>query len=407
MSKDSFILPIQNKIDNLLDFFDDGLEGLKKIAKALEDEDREVRQAAFFLLAETEDVYAKQLLYNYLPFSNMNCSCIITEFRKYVENNPDFLVISNYHNKLIGYWNFDFPYFVKSWDLATGKVKNDVDLRASEPNLFGVGKEGKIILSSDQNYIRKYNSGTLDDVEKFQDLDIRNHQYLYALRCNFAICPTNHSLVAIAEIHNTDNNLEVKNYETYKIHLKYKFERLFFNTIYIPKTKNNQNQNWIEQISCLIFSPDGKKLVSTLHYIEPHTNISGSLLHIWDVESKEVIQVLESLPKTAITSLGINPAGNIIACGVIEDKISVWDLQTNSAIYTIDEFAICMISNDARILFYATVNYDIIIWDLVENKQLNILKGHTAPLMYLLMTNDKEFLVSYSIDKQIRIWSVT
>lgn len=38
--------------------------------------------------------------------------------------------------------------------------------------------------------------------------------------------------------------------------------------------------------------------------------------------------------------------------------------------------------------------------------EVNILQGHTAPIMYLVMSSDREFIASYSVDKQIRIWGV-
>ena len=42
----------QNKIDALLDAFEQGNKGLELIVLALEDTDREVRQSALLLLAE-------------------------------------------------------------------------------------------------------------------------------------------------------------------------------------------------------------------------------------------------------------------------------------------------------------------------------------------------------------------
>ena len=150
------------------------------------------------------------------------------------------MLISDLHCKVIGYWNFEHPYFVKSWNLATGTIINNIDLTGSESDLFGLGKAGKMILASSQGYIGKYHSDTLDSIDNFQVDDIRNYQYFYSGRSTFAICPTEHCLVAISEIRNSDNRLEIKNFETYEVYLKYDFPRLFLNTGYIYDTKSFQ-----------------------------------------------------------------------------------------------------------------------------------------------------------------------
>lgn len=115
---------------------------------------------------------------------------------------------------------------------------------------------------------------------------------------------------------------------------------------------------------------------------------------------------MEELPSLAITSLGITPKGKIIACGIRKDKISVWELQTDIVIHTVNELNPCILSSDGRILIYATKDNTIIIWDLLEQKQLNTLYGHNSPVAYLAMSKDREFIASYDKDNCIKVWGL-
>lgn len=393
----------QNKIDALLDAFEQGKEGLQLIILSLEDTDREVRQSALLLLAESEEELAKQALYNHLPFSKIVCLHTITKFGIDKSYDPDFLLIVNHNNTLIVYWLLDYFPFCKTWNLPTGNNKKQAYIGSGETSIFGLGKEEKLILINDQHHIWTINTDSLEETDKYHECDICQRDYIDPLRNQFAICPTDKTLIAIGSSHHCYKEIEIKNYQTYNSYIKYKIEEgLYLNPPYHSRSDSPASEKWLDQLSTMIFSPDGRILVINFYY----KNKDCNLLHIWDIPKKELIQTIDNLPKLAITSLGINPEGKVIACGVRENKICVWDLQNDKTIYTINEFAPCIITSDGRVLIYATDNYDIVIWDLINNQTLNILLGHTAPIMYLAMSSDKEFIASYSCDKKIKIWGI-
>jgi WD40 repeat protein len=74
--------------------------------------------------------------------------------------------------------------------------------------------------------------------------------------------------------------------------------------------------------------------------------------------------------------------------------------------YISEEIAPCTISLDGRVLVCCTANYEIVVWDLIENKKLCTLQGHTAPIDFVVMSRDREFIASYSIDRAIKIWGI-
>ena len=151
----------------------------------------------------------------------------------------------------------------------------------------------------------------------------------------------------------------------------------------------------------LFFTPDESILVA--HFVP---RWSHSLVKLWDVQTGELIQSLENLPKLTITSVGVHPDETIIACGIREDKVCAWELQSDKIIYSTPEMSPCILSTDGRILIYATADHEIVIRDLVAEQDLCVLQGHDAPVAYLALSSDREFIASYSIDREIKIWGI-
>ena len=65
------------------------------------------------------------------------------------------------------------------------------------------------------------------------------------------------------------------------------------------------------------------------------------------------------------------------------------------------------ISPDEKILAIGNLDGMIILWDLVNNKQLYILKGHEGGIGSLCFSPDGSSLASGSYDKTIKIWNVS
>ena len=89
-----------------------------------------------------------------------------------------------------------------------------------------------------------------------------------------------------------------------------------------------------------------------------------------------------------------------------EDKLCVWELQSDRIIYSVNEVSPCILSTDGRVLIYATANHEIVMRDLVGDRDLCRLQGHDAPIAYLALSEDRQFLASYSTDRQIKIWGI-
>lgn len=383
------------RINALFDAYEYDTEGINLVIQALADESRKVRQAALIFLAESKREIARQALWNYLPFSKMQCLYTIDQFKFDSFNteqfHPDYFAIANYNNTLVSYWDTAYKASgVAVWDLKTGNLQKNCYLMAHE---FGLGQNGKVFITSFQDLLYVFESKTLEQ--------INNDRYQFMCDgCQpevgaFAVCATKKPLIAKGDHMGGRGNLEIWNYQTFSLSLNYEFEHLLF----FPFNSDLYHED--TRKSSLFFTPDGDFLIASFLAQEQR-----SLIKIWDTETTELVQTVESLSKLTITSVGMHPDGTIIACGIREGKVCAWELQTDKIIYSNEEMSPCILSDDGRVLIYATDKHEIVVRDLVSEQELCRLTGHNAPIAYITLSTDYEFIASYSTDKQIKIWGM-
>jgi WD40 repeat protein len=63
-------------------------------------------------------------------------------------------------------------------------------------------------------------------------------------------------------------------------------------------------------------------------------------------------------------------------------------------------------SADSKTLAFGSEDGIIKLWDVVKNKELAALKGHTDRVSCLTFSADGKMLVSGSWDKSIKLWDV-
>jgi WD40 repeat protein len=365
-------ISINQRIDYLLDAIQSGKDGLDLSVRALNDPIREIRQAAFLLLSESDETIARKSLWNHLPYKNMQCLYTITEFEF---GHPDYFKIADYNNTLLCYCDTTYrSSHISIWNLETGIQKTDFPLSAHE---FGMGEYGKICIFNYQEHL------TLLNIEAQQERFLSLGGFIPSGRC-LAVSP-NHPLFAIGNSHPYGSNIEIWNYKTLTCIVKQEYQRLYFNhTRRLP----------------VIFTPDGKYLTFLF------SRINSSVIQIWDTERLELIQTIDNLPLLTLNALAINPDGQVLACGVREGRVKLWELNSDGIIDSFSDAYLSTISADGRVLVYCTNEYRIIIWDVASKKELCILQSHRSQILHITMSLDREFIASYSIDGTIRIWGV-
>ena len=360
----------EQKIDALLDAWEYGAVGIELVVNALQDRDRKVRQSAHLLLSESDEEIAKQALWNYISFTQMQCLHTIAEFNldcsscgcgqhHHFQN----LTISNFNDTLVSYWHLSKYSCIHIWHMVTGESKHVFD---TQSNYFALGRNGIEAVFSYYECLFTAEGENLDEHYPYSEVVGETPTYNA-----FAVCSKS-TIVAVGSTYGGYRTgvLQIKDYKTNNCYLHYSFEGCALSTHY-PVDDNL----WQNKVPPLFFTPDESILVA--HFVP---RWSHSLVRLWDVQTGELIQSLKNLPKLTITSVGVRPDRTIIACGIREDKVCAWELQGDKIIYSTPEMSPCILSTDGRVLIYATANNEIVIRDLVAEQDLCVLQGHNAPI---------------------------
>lgn len=396
------------RINALFDAYECGEAGIKLVTQALKDRNRKVRQAALVLLTESDAEIAQQALWNYLPFFKMQCLHTITELDLNCQNSQSHhfqhLTIGNCNNKLVSYWYLNKDSCNHFWNMATGKLEKCL---CSRSNQFALSKNGKEAVFNHYDLLYyakvkeayKCSTGLANYFVGLEECTIATASPSYNA---YTIC-SRETLVAIGSTFGgyRDGELQIVDYKNNILRFHYSFQKLALSTHYVYLNTNDSKDLWKTTLSPLFFTPDDKILIA--HFVP---NRLYSDIKLWNVNSGELIQTIENIPKLTITSVSLHPDGTIIACGIRGEKVCVWELQTDKIIFATDEMCPCILSNNGRVLIYATANYEIAVRDLVQEQELCRLTGHNAPIAYLTLSEDYEFIASYSTDRQIKIWAI-
>jgi len=170
-----------------------------------------------------------------------------------------------------------------------------------------------------------------------------------------------------------------------------------------------------EDIWCLKFSPDGKRLAS---------GSNDGTVKIWPWDATNVGQAQVPICSLPVRLYGFgdcvafSPNGERLFTAAEEHTIKVWDAQTGDALkalsgHTGDVVAVA-ISPDGRWLASAGEDTTIVIWDArnLSNSIPNLsrqhtLRGHTGMVMSLAFSPDSRWLVSGSRDHTVKVWDVS
>ncbi|HEY9850247.1 MAG TPA: trypsin-like peptidase domain-containing protein [Leptolyngbyaceae cyanobacterium] len=157
----------------------------------------------------------------------------------------------------------------------------------------------------------------------------------------------------------------------------------------------------VRGIRSLLFSPDGKSLVSIG---EEEGNRSIANIKIWNVNTGELLHTFTINNQVSTYLPTFSPDGKTLATG--HDKIiRIWNLNTAKLLHELDndEGVWGMtISPDSQILASGNLGGTIKIWNLGTGKLLRTIKGHSTPVIELNFSPFGQILASGSASsKQI------
>jgi len=158
------------------------------------------------------------------------------------------------------------------------------------------------------------------------------------------------------------------------------------------------------RITFLVFSPDGKKMISGIDNIVKSWQVMEGGL----VKSEQTFSALQSIYCGAIS-----PDGRIIALGGSNNNVELRIVANGQLWYTLGRHIGSVLSiafsPNGQLIASGSEYDDIKIWQIKDGKLLHSLKGHQGFLglgwtSSLVFSPDGQFLISGGADGKIRIW---
>lgn len=156
--------------------------------------------------------------------------------------------------------------------------------------------------------------------------------------------------------------------------------------------------------------------ISRLGYGRPEEmDVASDEIHVAVATSAGVLifeggQLLNWIdPQNWATSVQFSPDGTILAVGLKTGEIQLWDWQTGvkSASLTGHTKKINrLIYSQNNILYSASDDQHIIVWNLKSNSILLDIPAHSRAVNDIAITSDARILVSCSDDGLIRVWDI-
>lgn len=156
-------------------------------------------------------------------------------------------------------------------------------------------------------------------------------------------------------------------------------------------------------IQSIVFNPDGQSLASS--------DKNGNVL-LWDLCNGKLLNTLKG-HHGAIWCLAISPNGQILASGGEDQKICLWNVPNGNLLKILtrhtDSIYSLAFSPDGKMLASGGGYNDkcICLWQIPEGEILESLSQHNDYISCLEFSPDARLLTSGSIDRTIRLWSIT
>ncbi len=183
----------------------------------------------------------------------------------------------------------------------------------------------------------------------------------------------------------------------------------------------NTIREWNLQTQQIIHTFEFDKTRSVIYAaITPNDQIlviasSGDFIEVWELQTGRKISTT-TYSANSFASVVISPDGQTFANNGNSDDLNytdftLWDVWTGRGISYIEMHGpyrhVQPIGTNEQLLI--TSHYDnnnIILWDWKSGQLIGMLKGHSGYVYSALISSDKRFLISGSLDRSIMVWNL-
>jgi len=158
-----------------------------------------------------------------------------------------------------------------------------------------------------------------------------------------------------------------------------------------------------EQIISFVYSDAKKEILCCMN---------NSLVRVFDIETLKCLKVWK-LNKIVAKIMKIDPSNKFLAIVGSNHSILVYDLKNFNLINSFsghDTFIYDIAFNPDKekyILYSGSEDGTVKIWDIVLNKNVGSLDGHSNGVRHVKLTNDGRSLISITTDNNVYVWKLT
>ena len=357
---------------------------------------RAVRQSAQEIFRETDSTAAREAIWDYLPFSRMQClqtieNLLPEKYHQDLGSNPEYVAISNEENLLLCYWNDgDSQAYVATYALSTGKKVFSKSLDNS--HTLALGNNGKIGISNDY-YPHIFKLDTQEFCLFNQEISTQSN----LPNSSVTICPSEPPLAAFWDHIGPRTEIELWDYE----HGEQRFR--YVNTETYQSAKNFGVDSKSKE---LCFSPDGSLLIAKFYFKDEYIHQNAACcLKVWETHSAELVYE-KTFNLQPMSGCSQHHQEGFLLYGITDKQVTIQTLLNDKVLFQQPGNAPCHMTLDGRIIAFCTGNSDVEVWDWRQKQKLTTLRNQTAPLLHLEVSQDREFVTTHSRDGSIKIWGI-
>jgi WD40 repeat protein len=167
-----------------------------------------------------------------------------------------------------------------------------------------------------------------------------------------------------------------------------------------------EQMKWVESermgvVTSVVFCPDGKILA---------VGIYDGTIQLWDVASWTELYKFKG-HEDAVVSIAFSPDSKTIASGGFDQSILLWNVALKKEILKIrghqDAVSSVIFTPDGMAVASGSWDKTVRLWDVISGKELNRFEGHNDKILSIALSPNGKILVSGGRDKKIRAWDIT
>jgi len=139
-------------------------------------------------------------------------------------------------------------------------------------------------------------------------------------------------------------------------------------------------------------------------------NLREMPLHNVDFSYSDVRDSIFAETFDLILAVANSPSGDLIAAGSASGDVYIWQISENRQVQVLKGHTnwvrAVTFSPDNKFLATGSGDHTVKIWDLSRNECINTLNGHTDWIRSLSFSKDGRYLASGASDKRVKIWKV-